>query len=119
MDYPRRRCPWLSRGGLNCCSSPKSPPATGRNGVGKTTLLQPVAGFVQPRTGSVLLDGRALAGMPPYRIARHEVCYVAQEQALFTDMTVSENLRLGVPGDRLSRQRLPMMSRTFPRCSTA
>ena len=86
----------------------------GRNGVGNTTRRRSVAGFGQPRAGGVFLDGQALAGMPPYRIARHEVCYVAQEQALFTDMTVGENLRLGVPDDRLFRERLLMIEPHFP-----
>ncbi len=86
----------------------------GRNGVGKTTLLRTVSGFVLPRTGSVLLDGLPLAGTAPYRIAQRQVCYVAQEQALFADMTVGENLRLGVPHDRLFRERLPLIEPHFP-----
>ena len=86
----------------------------GRNGVGKTTLLRTAAGFVQPRSGGVLLDGTSLAGMAPYRVARREVCYVAQEQALFADLTVGENLRLGVPNDRVFRGRLPLVEPHFP-----
>ena len=86
----------------------------GRNGVGKTTLLRTVAGFVQPKSGRVVLAGHTLAGMPPYRVARRDVCYVAQEQALFADMTVGENLRLGVTSDRLYRQRLPDIEPHFP-----
>ena len=86
----------------------------GRNGVGKTTLLRAVAGFVRPRTGSVFLDGQPLAGAAPHRIARRAVCYVAQERALFANMTVGENLRLGVPDDRLFRERLPLVEPHFP-----
>ncbi len=86
----------------------------GRNGVGKTTLLRTVAGFVPPRTGGVFLDGQPLARTPPYRVARRQVCYVAQEQALFADMTVGENLRLGVAHDRLFRERLPLIEPHFP-----
>jgi urea transport system ATP-binding protein len=86
----------------------------GRNGVGKTTLLRSIAGFIAPMAGRVLLDGVPLAGIPPYRVARRAVCYVAQEKALFADMTVGENLRLGVPDDRLFQQRLPGIEPHFP-----
>lgn len=86
----------------------------GRNGVGKTTLLRTVAGFVQPKAGEVILDGHILGRMPPYRIARRQLSYVAQEQALFADMTVGENLRLGVSNDRLYRERLPSIEPHFP-----
>lgn len=86
----------------------------GRNGVGKTTLLRTAAGFVQPRSGGVQFDGQTLAGIAPHRIARRALCYVAQEQALFADLTVGENLRLGVPQDRLFRERLPSIEPHFP-----
>ena len=86
----------------------------GRNGVGKTTLLRTIAGFIAPMAGQVLLDGEKLAGIPPHRVARRAVCYVAQEKALFGDMTVGENLRLAVPDDRLFRERLPGIEPHFP-----
>lgn len=86
----------------------------GRNGVGKTTLLRTIAGFIAPMAGHVLLDGEKLVGIPPHRVARRAVCYVAQEKALFADMTVGENLRLAVPDDRLFRERLPSIEPHFP-----
>lgn len=86
----------------------------GRNGVGKTTLLRTIAGFIAPMAGHVLLDGEKLVGIPPHRVARRDVCYVAQEKALFADMTVGENLRLAVPDDRLFRERLPGIEPHFP-----
>ena len=86
----------------------------GRNGVGKTTLLRTVAGFVVPQSGRVSLAGAALAGVPPYRVAQRAVCYVGQEKAVFADMTVGENLRLGVANDRLFRDRLPGIEPHFP-----
>lgn len=86
----------------------------GRNGVGKTTLLRTVAGFVRPSAGRILLDGESLAGVAPYRVARRALCYVAQEQALFADMTVGDNLRLGLATDRLYRERLPELEPNFP-----
>ena len=86
----------------------------GRNGVGKTTLLRTIAGFIAPMAGHVMLDGEKLVGIPPHRVARRAVCYVAQEKALFADMTVGENLRLAVPDDRLFRERLPGIEPHFP-----
>ena len=86
----------------------------GRNGVGKTTLLRTIAGFIVPMAGRVLLEGQSLAGIAPHRVARRAVCYVAQEKALFADLTVGENLRLGVPDDRLYRERLPGIEPHFP-----
>ena len=86
----------------------------GRNGVGKTTLLRTVAGFVVPRAGRVVLAGASIGGTPPYRVAQLAVAYVAQEQALFADMTVADNLRLGVADDGTYRQRLPELEPHFP-----
>lgn len=86
----------------------------GRNGMGKTTLLRTVAGFIRPQSGRVLLDGKPLSGQPPYRLARQALCYVAQEQALFADMTVGDNLRLGVANDRIYAERLPGIEPHFP-----
>ena len=86
----------------------------GRNGVGKTTLLRTVSGFVRPRSGSLAFEGQPIAGVPPYRLARRALSYVAQDQALFPDMTVGENLRLGVADDRLFRERLPSIEPHFP-----
>nr|WP_238535608.1 ABC transporter ATP-binding protein [Paraburkholderia phytofirmans] len=66
----------------------------GKNGMGKTTLLRTVMGFLGKKTGSVALDGKDITVMPPHRIARLGIGYVAQEKALFQDLTVRENLRL-------------------------
>jgi ABC-type branched-subunit amino acid transport system ATPase component len=67
----------------------------GRNGAGKTTLLKAIAGFVPPRSGSVVAGGVNLAGRKPYDIARLGIKYVPQDKKVFSDLTVSENLELG------------------------
>jgi branched-chain amino acid transport system ATP-binding protein len=66
----------------------------GRNGVGKTTLMHAIVGFVRPSSGSVSLDGRELAGRAPHEIARTGVALVPQGRRVFTRLTVEENLRL-------------------------
>ena len=66
----------------------------GRNGVGKTTLVNAIVGLVRPRAGSVLLDGRELAGESPHTIARAGIAIVPQGRRIFSRLTVEENLKL-------------------------
>lgn len=68
----------------------------GKNGMGKSTLLKAVMGFLPRMGGTVLIGGGEATRLPPHRVARLGVGYVAQEKALFQDMTVEENLRLAV-----------------------
>ena len=65
----------------------------GRNGVGKTTTLRGILGLV-PRTGSVLLDGDELVGLPVHAVVAQGVGYVPEDRDVFAGLTVSENLRL-------------------------
>ena len=64
----------------------------GRNGVGKTTLLNAVMGLLPVRRGAVRLDGRDLAGLSPYQRARAGIGYVPQGHQVFPHLTVHENL---------------------------
>lgn len=66
----------------------------GRNGAGKTTLLKTIAGFMTPSQGSILLDGKALAGTPPEKISQMGVRYVFQDKRVFAKLTVRENIQL-------------------------
>ena len=68
----------------------------GRNGAGKTTLLKTVMGLVPATGGSVTLDGVALTGLPAYRVPKLGLGYVPQGRRLFGEMTVAENLRVGL-----------------------
>ena len=68
----------------------------GRNGVGKTTLLRSIIGLTPPSAGRVLLDGHLVSGLPAYRIARLGVTYAPQDNQLFPDLSVVQNLRLAV-----------------------
>ena len=67
----------------------------GRNGVGKSTLIRSIIGFTPPRGGSILLEGRELAGLTPDRIARLGVGLVPQGRRIFGSLTVRENLTVG------------------------
>jgi branched-chain amino acid transport system ATP-binding protein len=68
----------------------------GRNGAGKTTTLKVIMGLVRARSGSVTLDGAELVRVPPDEIPRRGIAYVPQGRRLFPDLTVAENLRMGL-----------------------
>jgi branched-chain amino acid transport system ATP-binding protein len=67
----------------------------GANGVGKSTLLKAVYGFLKPNAGDVLLDGRSLLGIPTHQRIDIGVSYIPQQPGIFQWMTVEENLELG------------------------
>lgn len=67
----------------------------GANGAGKTTTLRCIAGMVEPWKGSVHLNGRPLKGLPPYQIVEMGVSYCPEGRAIFANLTVYENLRVG------------------------
>jgi branched-chain amino acid transport system ATP-binding protein len=64
----------------------------GRNGMGKTTLLKALLGYVRPTAGRILLGDRDVTRWPTYRIVRTGVAYAPQEHTLFAELTVDENL---------------------------
>ena len=66
----------------------------GRNGAGKTTTIAAIVGFLRPRAGRVLVNGRDLTGAPPHRIARSGVALCPQGRRIFGDLSVRENLAL-------------------------
>ncbi len=74
----------------------------GPNGAGKTTLLKTVAGLLkdQPKKGAIELDGHRIERRPPEAIARLGVVYVPEDRGLFRELTVRENLELGLWGRR-------------------
>ncbi|HMN50531.1 MAG TPA: ABC transporter ATP-binding protein [Xanthobacteraceae bacterium] len=67
----------------------------GRNGVGKTTLLRTIAGWIKPSDGHVRLAGENIEGMAPDRICRKGVGFVPEDRRIFPGLTVEENLTLG------------------------
>ena len=68
----------------------------GANGAGKTTLLRAVSGMVKPRRGRVLLAGHDVAGQSPERIVRAGIAHVPEGQGVIPELTVEENLRVGM-----------------------
>jgi ABC-type branched-subunit amino acid transport system ATPase component len=86
----------------------------GKNGMGKTTLLNTIMGFLPVRSGSIQIFGTDTKGMSPHRRAGHSVAYSPQEQPIFQDLTVEENLRLGLHSDRGYASAFERISDFFP-----
>jgi branched-chain amino acid transport system ATP-binding protein len=68
----------------------------GPNGAGKTTTLLTISGLVSPLGGTVNAFGRVVNDVPPHDIARLGIAHVAEDRSLFFDLTVEENLKLGL-----------------------
>jgi branched-chain amino acid transport system ATP-binding protein len=66
----------------------------GRNGVGKSTVLKSVMGFIRPTLGRILLEGRDLIGEDVHQICRAGIGYVPEGRQVFPKLTVLENLRV-------------------------
>ena len=86
----------------------------GKNGMGKSTLLKTVMGFLPVRAGRVRLFGEDITGQPPHRLARKAIAYTPQEQALFQDLSVEDNLRLALRDDKHLREGVKRIGAFFP-----
>jgi len=86
----------------------------GKNGMGKSTLLKTVMGFLPLHSGTIRLLGESTAGRPPHHMARERIAYTPQEQALFQDLTVEENLRLALRDERAMAEGLQRIGAHFP-----
>ena len=84
----------------------------GPNGAGKSTVLSMIAGAVQPDRGRILLDGKDIAGLPSFRVARRGVIRTFQSASIFPRMTVLENLLLGTPPWNGERMRASFIGRS-------
>ncbi|RLA80243.1 MAG: ABC transporter ATP-binding protein [Deltaproteobacteria bacterium] len=68
----------------------------GRNGVGKSTTLKTIMGLVSPSSGSITFKGKEISGLKPFQIAREGIGYVPEERCIFPNLTVEQNLLIGV-----------------------
>ena len=75
----------------------------GPNGAGKTTTLLTISGLLEAISGSVRVLGRDIAGVAPHKVAQRGLAHVAEDRSLFFDLTVQENIRLGIHGNRAER----------------
>jgi branched-chain amino acid transport system ATP-binding protein len=77
----------------------------GRNGAGKTTALKAIMGLVRPRSGSIRLDGVELTRLPAHEIPGQGIAYVPQGRRLFAELSVAENLEIGLMARRAASSR--------------
>ncbi len=87
----------------------------GRNGVGKTTFIKTLMGLIAPRRGSIVFDGRNVAGMSPAARARIGMAYVPQGRRIFPKLTALENLLVGVKAANLPPRAIEPVLEQFPR----
>jgi urea transport system ATP-binding protein len=87
----------------------------GRNGVGKTTLLKSIMGLLKPRSGSITFAGEEITGLSPNARAKRGIGYVPQGRDIFADLTVQENLRIGLVARAQGQQPIaPEILQLFP-----
>ena len=87
----------------------------GRNGMGKTTLLRGLLGYLRTAGGAVRIGKNDTLGWPVFRAIRQGIAYAPQEESLFGDLTVEENLRGATVGKTRNAQRWAEMLDAFPR----
>lgn len=86
----------------------------GRNGAGKTTALKSILGLVPPRSGTLKIDGQDISGLPAEQIPRHGIGYVPQGRRLFRELTVRENLEVGLMTRKSGAQAMERALSYFP-----
>lgn len=79
----------------------------GRNGVGKTTLLKAIMGVVPIKSGAIKLENSDLANKPADTRARVGIGYVPQGREIFGQLSVEDNLRVGLPARRDKQREIP------------
>lgn len=72
----------------------------GRNGSGRSTTVKAIMGLVAPTSGQVLLNGRDFFGAQPFEVCRAGIAFVPEEREIFANLTVDENLAMGVQPKR-------------------
>ncbi len=87
----------------------------GRNGAGKSTMLRAIIGQVPVTAGRITLDGARIDGLPAHEVPRHGVGYVPQGRRLFGDLTVAENIEIGLMARRRGARVRDGVLDLFPR----
>ncbi len=78
----------------------------GANGVGKSTLLKAIYGFLKPNRGEILLEGQSVGGVPTYKLIEMGLAYIPQHPGIFRWMTIEENLEMGAYTFRKDKARV-------------
>ncbi|MCB0185513.1 MAG: ATP-binding cassette domain-containing protein, partial [Caldilineaceae bacterium] len=78
----------------------------GANGVGKSTALKAIYGFLKPNAGEIVLDGQSILGVPTYERIDRGLAYIPQQPGIFRWMSVQENLEVGAWTFKRDRRRI-------------
>jgi branched-chain amino acid transport system ATP-binding protein len=78
----------------------------GPNGAGKSTALKALYGLLKPVAGDILIDGRKVTGLPPWKFIDNGIALVPQQRSLFNELSVEDNLRLACWSFRRDRARV-------------
>ncbi len=91
----------------------------GRNGAGKTTTLKTIMGLTPASKGAVLFDGQDITKKPTYTIANGGIGYVPEDQGIFADLTVEENMKVAMrKEDEAAYKRQEYVLELFPDLKT-
>jgi branched-chain amino acid transport system ATP-binding protein len=86
----------------------------GRNGAGKTSALKAIMGLFPPSSGSIVLDGTDLTALAPHEVPGQGVAYVPQGRRLFAELSVRENLEIGLMARRKGTATLDRVLASYP-----
>ncbi len=87
----------------------------GRNGAGKTTTLKAIMGLVSLNTGKVLLNGEDISALPAEETPKRGIGYIPQGRRLFSELTVAENIEIGLMARRRGSETRDRVLNLFPR----
>ncbi|MGR3763481.1 ABC transporter ATP-binding protein [Rossellomorea sp. NS-SX7] len=87
----------------------------GRNGAGKTTSLRSIMGLTPPSSGRIIYKGEEIQGLPTYKTANKGIGYVPEDQGIFGDLTVEENMKVAMKKqDGETKDRMEWITDLFP-----
>ena len=86
----------------------------GRNGAGKTTALKAIMGLVRVRSGSICINDCEISALPAHQVPLQGIAYVPQGRRLFTELTVADNLEIGLMARQRGQDTLDRILEWFP-----
>jgi branched-chain amino acid transport system ATP-binding protein len=91
----------------------------GANGVGKSTLLKTICGFLKPTEGRILFDGGDITGISPHRVIERGISYIPQRRNVFPYLSIEANWELGAWTFRKDRKKIrDLIDENFERFAT-
>jgi branched-chain amino acid transport system ATP-binding protein len=85
----------------------------GRNGAGKTTTLKSIIGLTPPRAGTITFQGEDITHLPTHLIAQKGISFVPEERRVIPNLTVAENLKIGMLKNKDKSKNPKLLERTF------